>query len=106
MTTREQPSGPALGTPSEDNLILRPEDRLVLAAARLRPRVDELAELASLQGLDWDLVITRAQTHRVLPLLHRALCVALVRDGVPPPVAERIRRVYLHVVAVNLIRNA
>jgi hypothetical protein len=68
--------------------------------------VDELAELVSLQGLDWDLVITRAQTHRVLPLLHRALCVALVRDGVPPPVAKRIRRVYLQVVAVNLIWNA
>lgn len=87
----------------ESGLVLSAEDRLVLTAARLRPREDELAELVSLQELDWDLVITRAQTHRVLPLLHRSL--ALVWNGVPQPAAERIRRVYLQVVVANLIQN-
>jgi hypothetical protein len=54
-------------------------------------------------GLDWDLVVERAQTHRVLPLLHRSL--ALVRDGVPQPIFERIRRTTLLVAIANLIRN-
>jgi hypothetical protein len=91
-----------------------PETELLLSCARPQP-VGEAAEPAALlldppidrlagNVQDWDLVVTQAREHRVLPILFSRL--AAIGAAVPADVQERLRTENQHNVFHNLANAA
>jgi hypothetical protein len=81
---------------------LTPEDQLclLLARGRFSPEVAKRAVERLESGVLWDVLLERARTHGLVPLLYHRLG-ALDFRGVPPPVRRELTDAF----GVNAIRN-
>src|SRR5208283_4342688 len=81
---------------------LSPEDQLclLLARGRVLPDVAKLAVERLEAGPRWDVLLDRARTHGLIPLLYHRLH-ALDFHGVPPPVRRELTDTF----GINAIRN-
>ena len=78
----------------EAGLLLSAEERLLLAAARVRPAPEDEMRVRRMLGREilWERVIASASTLGLAPLLYRNLGRPLLRDRVPPPVLAALGR--------------
>lgn len=90
--------------PSGDDILQRPEMRLLLAAARVQlSSHDERAIAEAVEGgLDWAFLIQLARRHKVVPLLQRSL-MQVCKDQVPGPVMEELQGLNARHVATNML---
>ena len=82
------------GLTQEDQLCL------LLARGRFSPEVAKLAIERLEAGQRWDVLLERARTHGLIPLLYHRLR-ALDFRGVPPPVRRKLTDTF----GINAIRN-
>lgn len=94
-------------TPAELLATFSAEDRLLLAGARVQLDPVQRVRLRSLAAgaIDWERVLERANTQKVLPLLARQL-LAACRDLLPPELEAYLRSSALTVAHQNLLLTA
>ncbi len=86
--------------------ILRPEQRLLVAAARTRidPVVAERIETLCTQTLDWDYLLELSGRHGVVPLVQTSLC-DLNISTIPTQVLDKLRIANRRIAQHNLART-
>ena len=86
---------------------LPPEERFLLACARATREPAAQQELAALEaeGIDWERLRASAVRHGMLVILAKWLADHLP-DGMPPAMANDLRRLYLHSTAASLRKLA
>ena len=74
----------------------------LLCLLGMRTRGTSLDEFRRMSTADWEYLIRKAATHRVVPLLHHLLKVAGADSHVPAKLARRMREAYLRSATRNL----